>query len=77
MSKLERRKTPRDTDRFKALQARLDWMVKEMHDIRAQIEDVTTRDPMAILRERWQSEPDLAGEGPPRSGSSKRKKPHS
>jgi hypothetical protein len=64
VAKVERRKTLRDTDRFKALQARLDRMVQDMHEIRAQIEASMTRDPLSILQNRWESVPPVAGDPP-------------
>jgi len=53
--------------------------MKEMRDIKAQIEDVTTRDPLEALRERWRSGIGLPEEEPepPRSSKHRGKKPHS
>jgi hypothetical protein len=49
--KLERRKGPRDTDHFKTLVARLDRLIADARQLRAQIEALRTRDPLYHFRQ--------------------------
>jgi hypothetical protein len=48
--KVNRRKTPRDTDRLKALQDTVDRLVAEGRQIRAQMDELHQRDEVRELR---------------------------
>jgi hypothetical protein len=50
VAKVNRRKTPRDTDRLKALQETIERLVKEGRQIRAEMDELRQRDELRELR---------------------------
>lgn len=59
-----RRKTPRDTDRLKALRDRLDRLVEEGREIRAQVDGLADRDQLDELRRMLKKQSARAGRNP-------------